>query len=120
MDSSVIQEIANQLGIAADKVWEFAPEYGAMMADRAYQNTIIAGIVFAVFVALAIVLGVKACSYEDEVPDAVMYAFATIFVCALLSGLVLFIVCAVNLPDAWAWSHHPQAMLDHTLASKIG
>lgn len=116
MDSSVIQEIANQLGIAADKVWEFAPEYGAMMVGSGLVELAVTLGLLVAFVAIAAIAYTKESLFRVTVWDGVFY-FSVVM--AIVCG-ALFVVALCGVGDMWAWANHPQAMMAKLVISKIG
>lgn len=133
MDSTVIEEIANQLGMAVDQAGQFItehlPAYAGLKAMHAIVPTVM---VWAVFLALAIVcvIAISVCAKAKErdtdawlqsngdyysKPDwnnyLSMYVF---FVVGFFAMLVLVIAIAVTancLPDIIGWQSYPEAML---------
>lgn len=121
MDDTVIREIANQLGMATDQAAQFIetylPQYASLkvMLDTAYCI-----IALVVFVMLLIAFLVIHSIYEkrEANPDILSYEnegyeFASIIAgsSAVVSFIVLIVICAVLVPDAIAWSQFPEAQL---------
>lgn len=119
MDATVIQEIANQLGMAADEAGKFIqeqlPQFAAL---KAMQNTVSITVAWSTFGAL-LIIGISAviiyaafnrrmnATTEDRYFSVIILAF-------ILSGIVFLIAIALTaicVPNIIGWSEYPQAML---------
>lgn len=128
MDSTVIQEIANQLGIAVDKTGEFIaeqiPVYAQMKAFFATSWVIGFAVAFLIAIA-AIIICTNAIVKEDK--KSYMDKNDTVFIVSLaclIAGLFLLIVAIVGLlleiPEAIGWSNYPEAMLLDMAMKAVG
>lgn len=140
MDSTVIEEIAKQLGMAIDQAGTFIadnlPAYAGMKAVQAAVPLAIAWGLFLLCVIVALVSLCLAaherrkCMAEDELPrwhevhdwdnytGTVIALFASIFGAFLLVIAVLVTVfCA---PDLIGWQSYPEAMLIDMALKAVG
>lgn len=131
LDSTVIQEIANQLGIAVDQVWNFAPEYGRMIFERSLYGligmiifTLISGII-AVTSIVKFNKHLKAEEESDKTTDdeygwnICLLVLTCILVVVFLVSFVALIVSLFFFGDTLAWLNHPQAKLVETVVQQI-
>lgn len=119
MDSTVIQEIANQLGMAVDQAGQFIqeqlPQFAAL---KAMQNTIppvgswsifaaflIIGIVFALILKFANI------KQDSGTEDICLIVIIASFILAGIMLLISLLITAVCVPKVIGWSEYPQAML---------
>lgn len=116
MDNSAIQEIANQLGVTVDKVWELAPDYGAMMVGSGLVKIILPLIAFVFFAVLWAISYKKQDGYCPTLWDGVGIISAIL---AIASGIVLAI-SLTSVGDIWAWANYPQAMMAKLVISSVG
>lgn len=116
MDSSAVQEVANQLGIAADKVYEFAPEYGQMMVGSGLVRIALVSIALALFITLWVIAYNKQDYFSHTIWDGLGVIFAIL---AIASGIAL-VICLVGVGDIWAWANYPEAMMAKMVISGIG
>lgn len=144
MDSTVIQEIANQLGMAVDSAGAFIadnlPAYASLKAMQALVPiAIVGGILLALLlVALVAALllrsflkrdradginrglfdgGGTVVSSEDYIS---MWVVLFALVLALATFIVLTFVVLAQLSDLIGWSSYPQAMLIDSALKAIG
>lgn len=111
MDATTIQEIANQLGIAVDKVAELIPQ---VTQAHIWSDNIVISICAVVFI-LALGGFIGSMIYKNKV-DKWSEAYI-IFACILVLtiAIVAFILCVV-LPDIYCWMNFPEAkFLDYIL-----
>lgn len=121
MDETVIKEIGNQLGMATDNAAQFIetylPQYANLrvMLDIAY--CIIAAVVFLILL-IAFLLVFRVYKKRDDDPDISHwynegYETATVVLLFLVvfAFVVLVVSCAINIPNAIAWSQFPEAQL---------
>lgn len=121
MDETVIKEIGNQLGMATDNAAQFIetylPQYANLrvMLDIAY--CIIAAVVFLILL-IAFLLVFRVYKKRDDDPDISHwdnegYGTATVVLLFLVvfAFVVLVVSCAINIPNAIAWSQFPEAQL---------
>ena len=142
MDQTVIQEIANQLGIAVDNVGVFIneqlPQYAAFKSMQ--LTALVIGVVVG-FIACVIVFTVMwfmgKRKVKLEVEDDFLhgremkvstlseesYLFVIIWILFGLAALVLLItaiiMCTILIPQIVGWVDYPQAMLIDMAISKI-
>lgn len=139
MDSTVIQEIANQLGMAVDQAGQFiAEQLPAFAALKAIQAVVPLVLVWALFIVCALVsiIAILIChkqvkaekkrkesdraegkstyysSYHDEYDDHnSWFVFFVSGVFALVILMFAIIVTGFTAPDIYGWSNYPEAML---------
>lgn len=117
MDSSAIQEIANQLGVTTDKVWELAPEYGAMMVGSGLVE--IASLLIA-FVLFTTLLAISYKKRDEYMPTAWDVLFVISIIPTIVCGVALIITLFTDVGDMWAWANYPQATMAKLVISNIG
>lgn len=119
MDSTVIQEIANQLGMAVDQAGQFIqeqlPQFAAL---KAMQNTvpIVAtwatfGVLFIIGISATIIFVAFNEKMKPDTEDLIIIVIITSFV---LSGIMILVAIATTafcVPNVIGWSEYPQAML---------
>lgn len=141
MDSKVIQEIADQLGMAVDQVGQFiteyAPEYAAMKVTQITVGLSIAWIVALILTATALAfiwITVRRRNSDYELAkEATLYPrrndysdYATFFVFVLVGVVAVFAIgvavylTAVNLANGIGWSQYPEAMLIDMALKAVG
>lgn len=145
MDSTVIQEIANQLGMAADQagmfITEQLPNYAALKTVQATVGLTIAWSCFLIpaivaIVAISITLRHKKSDKEHRYEDGYKtygqygghdysdYASFFVFVFAGIAALIvlIFALCATTfiLPEIIGWSNYPEAMLIDMALKAVG
>lgn len=138
MDSTVIQEIANQLGMAVDQAGQFIqehlPDFAALKAMQAAVPLMIAWGLFIVLAiaslsCLAVCVFCRRKEIEDKKRDALergyergffktdwddyysYYAFACIGIASLFVMVVAIFVTVLCAPNLIGWSNYPEAML---------
>lgn len=121
MDASVIEEIANQLGMAVDQagmfITEHLPEFAALKVVQATTPVVIGwGIVaiLAIITVVSFVIFYKAYTKQEyAMPGDFVSAY--IWSCSLaVLVIVVFIVILITgncVPDIIGWSNYPEAML---------
>lgn len=132
MDKTVIQEIANQLGIGADRAGDFIttylPQYAAL---RTWQEVF--SVAFAWFLAalLAIALAAvvkakaraKAKAGDDwRYSDKESYDTAIFAIACIASGFLVFAIIntAITVPNIIGWSTFPEAQLISEATRALG
>lgn len=140
MDSTVIQEIANQLGMAVDQAGQFVaeqlPNYAGLKVVQGVVPLAIIGALFLLFAVVSLVaLAVCArairkdrkegrttswlyCDAYDDYMSFVVFALAGIVALFLLFILVMGI--CFNLADIIGWSNYPEAMLIDMALKAVG
>ena len=134
MDSTIIQEIANQLGIAADQAGQFIvdylPQYAAMKMVKPILFVVVMAISIIVLFASCRFYGKKAQKeleekieeykkaehhYWEMYPDFEDSLYGKIAICAFLALLAEIVIFIVGLfivsPTIIGWSNYPEAML---------
>lgn len=121
MDSTVIEEIAKQLGMAVDQAGQFIsehlPDYAALKCMQAtvsiWQCWVVCLLFLIPFVISAIVLR-KAykkhtrCHLDDFISFWVSMFSGVLLVIAVIFSVV---ITGFNLTDAIGWANYPEAML---------
>lgn len=135
MDSTVIQEIANQLGMAVDQAGQFIteqlPAFAALKVVQCIVPLVIAWVVFLVLAIVAITAiamtskSVKKAeekhSWRSDYEDYFsFYVFVFAGVLALVALFVATIVSACAIPDIIGWSQYPEAMLIDMALKAVG
>lgn len=140
MDSTVIEEIAKQLGIAVDQAGAFIadnlPAYAGMKAVQAAVPLAIAWGLFMLSVVVALVSLLLAaherrkCMAENELPrQHEMYDWDnyTGIAVALFAGIagafflvIAVLVTAVCAPNLIGWQQYPEAMLIDMALKAVG
>lgn len=138
MDSTVIQEIANQLGMAVDQAGQFVTEHLPAFAGlKVIQNVVPLVIVWALFFVLliaaliALTIAVKARNKDNEDGDKMwsnrdlddyasfwIYAFVGAF--AVVALIIAAITTGCVVPDIIGWSNYPEAMLLDMALKSVG
>lgn len=140
MDSTVIEEIAKQLGMAVDQAGAFIadnlPAYAGMKAVQAAVPLAIAWGLFLLCVVIALVSLCLAanerrkCMAEDDQPrwhevhDWENYMGTAIALVAVITGAFLLVIAvlvtAVCAPDLIGWQQYPEAMLIDMALKAVG
>lgn len=136
MDSTVIQDIANQLGIAVDQAGQFITEQLPAFAGlKVVQNAVPLVISWAFFLVLAAVSITalvmtsksvrKAKENEsiwesDYLDHASFYVFGIVGAFAIFALIIATIVSACTIPDIIGWSQYPEAMLIDMALKAVG
>lgn len=118
MDSTVIEEIAEQLGMAVDQASAFIadhlPDYAAMMATRAMFPIQFGVVLLLVLSAVAVLSYVLSGGNSDN----------DFFVMSSVGAVVLFVLLAIYVfivgPDIVGWSQYPEAMLIDKVLGHLG
>lgn len=139
MDSTVIQEIAKQLGMAVDQAGQFVTEHLPAFAGlKVIQSVVPLVIVWAMFfilliaalIALTIAVKTRNKDNKDEektkwrnrdLDDYIsfwVFVYVGIFAAIILVSAVIFTGCAV--PDIIGWSNYPKAMLIDMALKAVG
>lgn len=131
MDSTVIQEIADQLGMAVDQTGQFIaehlPEYAALKCMQSsltiWECVITLLFIFIPFAISATIFckALKNDGFHHEPDEFISFwvtlfvgiVFAFAFICAL-------ILISFELPEVIGWSQYPEAMLIDKAISAIG
>ena len=120
MNETVIQEIANQLGIAAHQAGMFIqiylPQYALLCASKTFISL---GLILRCTVALIIVckrlfsfLNNDDNYYKyNEIHDGLVVLFCCLAFSTIVLGLTFIIGCFVALPDAVSWLIFPEGQL---------
>lgn len=141
MDSTVIQEIADQLGMAVEQagqcITEHLPEFAAMKAMQAAFPMILIWSLAGILVIVSLV-SLAICAYykrektnegrEDgykyyraDWDDFIsFYVFAFAGIGALLIIFVGLITTLFYAPDLYGWSNYPEAMLIDMALKAVG
>lgn len=148
MDSTVIQEIANQLGMAADQAGQFItdqlPAFAGLKAMQAAVPLIIVWVLFALCVIVslsALFICYKAmkkeklrykkdkeeeksvykCDYKTDLED---YTSGYVFIFAGIAALVVLVFAIIMTgflaPKIYGWSNYPEAMLIDMALKAVG
>lgn len=145
MDSTVIQEIAYQLGMAVDQAGQFIteqlPAFAGLKVMQITVGLTTAWVCFLIpaivsFVALFVAAkhrksdrehrgedGYKpygiysGCDYSDHEP---FWVFVIAGIVAVIVFVIAVSLTAVNLPNAIGWSDYPQAMLIDMALKAVG
>lgn len=125
---TVIQEIANQLGMAVDQAGVFIseqlPNYAAVKAMYAQTSVIVGSIVLGIAVLLTVV-GAVSFFKEIRKPYSSSNDGVAIFGLVMLVigvGLIVGSICALecSIPDMIGWLNYPEGMLIDTVLKKVG
>lgn len=128
MDSTVIQEIANQLGIAVDEVGQFITEYlptFAAMKSSMHGIYVVTEIIVSLLCVVAVVFFVRIIVKEYE-RDAFDF---NITICVSLSAAIVIVVCffcvmvyffSIDIRGFIGWSNYPEAMLIDMALKAVG
>lgn len=118
MDSTVIQEIANQLGMAADQAGQFITEQLPVFAEmKLWQLTTTLLILLFVFAASVICALI---SYKTaHIPSESGFHCCS-WTLAAFSLTALIICTCISLPDIIGWSQYPEAMLIDMALKAVG
>lgn len=116
MNETVIQEIANQLGIAVDQagmfIQTYLPQYALLCAAKTFVTL---GLMLICLIALIIVCKKlysllrkdDYCEFNEEI--------IVLFICltglTVLLGLVFILGCFIALPEAISWLIFPEGQL---------
>lgn len=112
MDSTVIQEIANQLGIAVDDVNVLIQQYLPQYADLQILYNVISAIMWAVFIIVAVVVARKIFVHQQH--DSGDFCTVTIVVSAIIIAFfIINLVC--NVGNTIGWAAFPEASLIDTV-----
>lgn len=122
MDATVVQEIADQLGIAVDQAGQFITEYLPMYAGmKATYGWV--GIGFSIFLFILCLIGVivslKISFDEDKYWQTRDIAQFTAIIFGVL-GIVAFIFICCLVPEAIGWTFYPEGKLIDTVLNSIG
>lgn len=119
MDSTIIQEIANQLGMAVDQAGQFIteqlPSFAAMKAIYPLSwiigSAIVAVISTVVFIKClqAFKSEAKKSIFSEDI-DVELTSIVGLVISAICM-IVAVIVLAINVPNFIAWLAYPEAML---------
>lgn len=132
MDDTVIQEIANQLGLAVDKagdfVFEMLPGYAGMKAAQATLMASISGLIFI----LALIASIKCIRYllskyhEIESSRTLMSKYPMASACAIglavaiIVAIIAFVVLCTAANALVTWGLFPEGALMDLVMSKVG
>lgn len=129
MDSTVVQEIANQLGMAVDQAGQFItdnlPAFAGMKIVQLEVPLITVWVVFVIALiaaitgfALAHYLYKKGTTYDS---DGLVLFVGTIFACiAIIALFIALIMTSCNVPQIIGWQEYPQAMLIDMALKAVG
>lgn len=135
MDSTVIQEIANQLGMAADQagmfITEQLPNYAALKMMQSLVPLVIIWTLFAIaaiasLIALAVCYKARKKAINGESDNTDWNYFDSFIVFAFIGAIALFIafigVCVTGftVPEIIGWSNYPEAMLIDMALKAVG
>ena len=118
MNETVIQEIANQLGIAADQagmfIQTYLPQYALLCASKTFVTL---GLMLICTIVLVIICK-KLYSFLNKNNRYDSYAYdncSVLFICLVffttILGLIFIVSCFVALPDAVSWLIFPEGQL---------
>lgn len=140
MDSTVIQEIANQLGMAVDQAGQFVteqlPAYAGLKVVQEVVPLVIVGSLFLLFAVVSLVsLAVCARAIrkvrKDGNPTSWLYydayscymsfyVFCTAGITALFFLFFVVMLLCFDLSDVIGWSNYPEAMLIDMALKAVG
>lgn len=148
MDSTVIQEIANQLGMAVDKTGEFIqghlPEFAALKTLQSSVPLIIGWSLFAISLSISLIALASVTSkvrkevkrklkdieeqnyggryeYNDSPDDYTGFKVFAIFgVIAVFAFCTDLLISGICIPDIIGWSNYPEAMLLDMAIKAVG
>lgn len=113
MDSTVIQEIASQLGIAVDDVNVLIQQYLPQYADLQILYNVISAIVWAAFIVVTVIVARKIFVHQQH-GHCGEFCMATIVVSAIIIAFfIINLVC--NIGNAVGWAVFPEASLIDTV-----
>ncbi|MBQ9041459.1 MAG: hypothetical protein IJ111_01425 [Eggerthellaceae bacterium] len=121
MDESVIKEIGNQLGMGVEQTGEFIqeylPQYAAMQVALDITYIVMAGIIFAIALAVYLLL-LRHCMKLEKDRYTHWRTFDTwsdrawvVGIIARFFALVLLVLVVFIVPEIIAWSQFPEAKL---------
>lgn len=133
MDATVIEEIANQLGMAVDQAGTFVTNILPQYAGLQTMGSVMIAIVGVIVIVACIVSFKIACSYtakrvEDEKNDKSYYKYdeserrKTLMYVAIpcvIFGVAAIAMFFIGLYDALGWHFFPEAMLLDMALAKI-
>ena len=116
MNETVIQEIANQLGIAVDQagifIQTYLPQYALLCATKTFVTI---GLMLICLIALFIVCKkLYSLLHKDdycEFHEEIIVLFICLTGLTVLLGLVFILHCFIVLPDAVSWLIFPEGQL---------
>lgn len=134
MDSTVIEEIAKQLGMAADQAGQFIAEnLPAFAGMRAMQATVpmavswgLVGLCLVVaLAALAVIAvmrkkGIRGCYGTDWSDYSAFCVFVGALLAAVFVAMVAILATGFCLPELIGWQSYPEAMLIDMAIKAVG
>lgn len=118
MDSTVIQEIASQLGIAVDDVNVLIQQYLPQYADLQILYNVISAIVWAAFIVVAVIVARKIFVHQQH-DHCGEFCTATIVVSAIIIAFfIINLVC--NVGNTIGWAVFPEASLIDMVFDCVG
>lgn len=118
MDSSVIQEIANQLGMAVDDAGAFIQQYLPQYASLQTLYNVMYIILWIMLIAITVVAARKIFVHQQHDMDG---EFCTMTIVVSTIFIVFFIyslICAIG--NAVGWAMFPEASLIDTVFDCVG
>lgn len=128
MDSTVIQEIANQLGMATDQAGKFItdnlPVFAGMKSMYAISYSITSGVIFVVCL-IALIFSIRKAlkARKKEYNRSIEVVISISITIAIISGIALIITGGTMLTNILAfigWTNYPEAMLVDMAITAIG
>ena len=133
MDGTVIRDIADQLGMAADQagqfIQEYLPQYASMKVALGISNIALALFFVAMFsIALAVAWRMRCTRVRELKELGESWLFTDSYDCAIVVIVVLLGIAAIafvftllaNVPDIVAWSTFPEAKLIDLALKAVG
>lgn len=118
MDSSIIQEIANQLGVAVDDAGSFIQQYLSQYASLQTFYNVMAAMFWVICIIVTVVVARKIFIHQVHDTDGdfctVTIVIATIIVIVCIGSLVC------NVGTAVGWAMFPEATLIDTVFDCVG
>lgn len=118
MDSTVIQEIANQLGMAVDQAGQFITDQYPMFVEMKLWQLTAPLLILALVMVASIICALI--SYKTAyIPSENGFHCCSWTLAAFC--LVALIICScISLPDIIGWSQYPEAMLIDMALKAVG
>lgn len=128
MDSTVIQEIANQLGIAADDAGELIQQYLPQYANLQIFYNVMGVIISAVIIAITVVIGRKVFIHKRDsigkmsCVERIVHGdgcTSTIVISAIIVAIFM-ITIVFDIRNIIGWAVFPEASLIDMVLNSIG
>lgn len=118
MDSTVIQEIANQLGVAVDDVNIFIQQYLPQYANLQILYNVISAIMWAAFIIVVVIMSYKIFVHQQHDMGGDFCTVTIIVSAIIIAFFIINLVC--NVGNTIGWAAFPEASLIDTVFDYIG